>query len=335
MLIFVGVFPKIADYGAVWKTISRMTSLEVGSLLLVGVWNLLSYLPVLTSVLPGLTLRQAFVSTEATTAVANTVPAGGAVAIGLTYAMYSSWGFTGAEIVRSIIVSGVWNTFAKLAMPIIALALLVIQGDATGSLLIASLIGLAVLAGAVVVFALLLRSEQFARKVGEAMERVVARAYRLVGKSFDRDWGTAAVEFRENTVGLLEDRWLRITIATLVSHLSLFLVLLVCLRHVGVSEQEVSTVKAFAAFSFVRLLSALPITPGGVGVVELGYVAAMGAGQPDLVQAQIVAATLVFRAITYLLPIPLGIITWLYWRRNTSWRKPVPGRQEGVAAPAS
>jgi putative heme transporter len=257
------------------------------------------------------------------------------VAIGLTYAMYSSWGFTGAEIVRSIIVSGVWNTFAKLAMPIIALALLVIQGDATGSLLVASLIGLAVLAGAVVVFALLLRSEQFARKIGEAMERVVSRAYRLVGKSFDRDWGTAAVEFRENTVGLLEDRWLRITIATLVSHLSLFLVLLVCLRHVGVSEQEVSIVKAFAAFSFVRLLSALPITPGGVGVVELGYVAAMGAGQPDLVQAQIVAATLVFRAITYLLPIPLGIVTWLYWRRNTSWRKPVPGRAEGFAAPAS
>jgi uncharacterized protein (TIRG00374 family) len=185
------------------------------------------------------------------------------------------------------------------------------------------------------VFALLLRSEQFARKVGEVMERVVAWAYRLVRKSFDRDWGTAAVEFRENTVGLLEDRWLRITIATLVSHLSLFLVLLVCLRHVGVSEQEVSVVKAFAAFSFVRLLSALPITPGGVGVVELGYVAAMGAGQPDLVQAQIVAATLVFRAITYLLPIPLGIITWLYWRRNTSWRKPVPGSQEGIAAPAS
>ena len=337
VLIFVGVFPKIADYGAVWKTISNMTSLEIGTLLIVGIWNLLSYLPVLTSVLPGLTLRQAFVSTEATTAVANTVPAGGAVAVGLTYAMYSSWGFTGAEIVRSIIVSGVWNTFVKLGMPIIALAVLVLQGDATGSLITAALIGLAVLAGAVVLFALLLRSEQFARKIGEAMERVVARVYRLVGKSFDRDWGTAAVEFRQNTVGLLEHRWLGITVATLVSHLSLFLVLLVCLRHVGVSEQEVSVVKAFASFSFVRLLSALPITPGGVGVVELGYVAAMGAGQPDLVQAQIVAATLVFRAITYLLPIPLGVVTWLYWRRNTSWRKPAPqgSAAQGAAAPAS
>jgi putative heme transporter len=334
-LIFVGVLPKIADYGSVWKTVASMTWLEITSLVAVGLWNLFSYLPVLTAVLPGLTLRQAFVSTEATTAVANTVPAGGAVAVGLTYAMYSSWGFTGAEIVRSIIVSGVWNTFAKLGMPIIALALLVLAGGATAGLLTASLIGLAVLAGAVVAFALLLRSEQLARRIGAMLGRAVGKVYALLHRSFDRDWGAAAVEFRENTVGLLERRWLRLTVATLVSHLSLFVVLLLCLRHVGVSEHEVSTVKAFASFSFVRLLSALPITPGGVGLVELGYVAAMGAGQPDPVQAQIVAATLVFRAITYFLPIPIGVATWLFWRRNTSWRRAVGDGESAGGLPAA
>jgi putative heme transporter len=335
VLIFVFLLPKFADYGAVWKTITSMTWLEIASLFVVGLWNLFSYLPVLTAVLPGLTLRQAFVSTEATTAIANTFPAGGAVAIGLTYAMYNSWGFTGAEIVRSIIVSGVWNTFAKLGMPIIALGLLVLQGSATPGLVTASLIGLAVLVGAVVVFALLLRSEQLARAVGSTLGRMAGWFYRLIRKQYGRDMASAAVEFRENTVGLLERRWLRITIAVLVSHLSLFVVLLLCLRHVGVSEQEVSTVKAFAAFSFVRLLSALPITPGGAGIVELGYVAALGAGQSDIVKAQIVAATLVFRAITYFLPIPIGVGTWLFWRRNTSWRKPVGARTDAEGLPAA
>jgi uncharacterized protein (TIRG00374 family) len=320
-LIFVGVIPKVAAYSQVWKTITDMTWLEITTLLLAGAWNLFSYLPVLTTVLPGLRLREAFVSTEATTAVANTVPAGGAVAVGLTYAMYSSWGFTGAEIVRSIIVSGVWNTFLKLGAPVIALALLVVQGDATGGLIGAALIGVVVLIGAVIAFALLLRSEALARAVGTRMERVVAWCYRLVRKDFQRDWGTAAVEFRENTIGLLEHRWLWLTFVTMVSHLSLFLVLLLCLRHVGVGVHEVSTVKVFAAFSFIRLLSALPITPGGVGLVELGYLAVLGAGQPDPLKAQIVAATLLFRAITYFLPIPLGVGTWLFWRRNTSWRK--------------
>jgi uncharacterized protein (TIRG00374 family) len=326
-LIFVGVFPKIADYRAVWKTLTAMTQLEIGTLLLAGAWNLFSYLPVLTTVLPGLRLREAFVSTEATTAVANTVPAGGAVAVGLTYAMYSSWGFTGAEIVRSIIVSGIWNTFLKLGAPVVALALLAIQGDATGGLVGAALIGVAMLIGAIVVFALLLRSERLARTIGSGMERAIRWCYRLVGKDFERDWGTAAVEFRENTIGLLEHRWLWLTFVTMVSHVSLFLVLLLCLRHVGVSVDEVSTVKAFAAFSFVRLLSALPITPGGVGVVELGYVAGLAVGVPDPLKAQIVAATLLFRAITYFLPIPLGVGTWLFWRQNTSWRKTTQERR--------
>jgi hypothetical protein len=33
----------------------------------------------------------------------------------------------------------------------------------------------------------------------------------------------------------------------------------------GVSEQEVSAAEAFAVFAFSRLLSAVPITPGGSG----------------------------------------------------------------------
>jgi putative heme transporter len=337
--IFVGVIPKIADYSLVWSTIQSMTWLEVTSLALVGAWNLFSYLPVLVAVLPGLRLREAFVSTEATTAIANTVPAGGAVALGLTFAMYESWGFTNGEIVRSILVSGVWNTFAKLAMPVVALALLAWQGDATASLLGAAVVGVVALVASIVVFGLLLRSEALARKVGGALGRVAARVAHLVRRPWTRDWATGAAEFRSNTIGLLERRWLWLTLATLVSHLSLFLVLLLCLRHVGVSEQEVSTVRVFAAFAFVRLLAALPITPGGVGVVELGYVAALGVGLDSELKSQIVAATLVFRALTYFLPIPLGVGTWLFWRRNKSWRKTVADRARErtgtVAVPAA
>jgi putative heme transporter len=40
-----------------------------------------------------------------------------------------------------------------------------------------------------------------------------------------------------------------ITLATLVSHLSIYLVLLVALRHVGVSDAEVSWVQVLAWFA--------------------------------------------------------------------------------------
>ena len=43
-------------------------------------------------------------------------------------------------------------------------------------------------------------------------------------------------------------------------------------------------------------------------------------GLDDLTSAQVVAAILVFRAVTYLLPIPLGLISYIIWRVNSSWK---------------
>src|SRR5207342_1298741 len=138
-------------------------------------------------------------------------------------------------------------------------------------------VGLLVLAASIGLFALLLRSEALARRIGTTSGALCGSALRLIGRDQRPDWGDRAVAFREQTIGLLTGRWVWITLATILSHLSLFLVLLLALRHVGVSEHEVSTAKALAGFAFVRLLSAIPLTPGGLGVVELGLTAALGA----------------------------------------------------------
>ena len=53
-------------------------------------------------------------------------------------------------------------------------------------------------------------------------------------------WGEQAVDFRERTIAFLGVRWIPLTLTTVVSHLALWVVLLLCLRHVGVSEAEVS-----------------------------------------------------------------------------------------------
>jgi putative heme transporter len=61
--------------------------------------------------------------TQATTAVANTVPGGSAIGIGMTYSMLGSWGYSRSRTTTAVLVSGVWNSFIKLAMPVLALAL--------------------------------------------------------------------------------------------------------------------------------------------------------------------------------------------------------------------
>ena len=326
--IFVGVMPLIADYGDVFDTIRAMTWLEIGSLLLVGLWNLITYWFVLTAALPGLRLREAAVVNQASTAVSNTLPAGGAIGVGVTIAMLTSWGFTIAAIGRSAIVTGIWNNFVKLGMPVLALALLALEGGVTPTRLAAAAIGIAVLVAAVVLFALILKSDRLARAIGRGLGAVVDWARKLIRKSPTGDWDERASAFRTETIGLLEHRWMWLTLATLVSHISLYLVLLVALRHVGVSQEELSWITVFAAFAFVRLISALPLTPGGVGVVELGYAAVLTIGLDATTSAQVVAAILVFRAVTYLLPIPLGLVAYIIWRVNTTWKMSEEDRAE-------
>ena len=135
------VLPQIADLVEVWKQIQAMTSLEIAVLVLVAIWNLVTYWILLVICTPGLTYPQAVVVAESTTAVANTVPAGGAVSLGLTYAMLGSWGFSKSRITLSVLVSGIWNNFAKLAMPIVAVSLLALEGGAGGGRILSALIG--------------------------------------------------------------------------------------------------------------------------------------------------------------------------------------------------
>jgi uncharacterized protein (TIRG00374 family) len=323
--VFVYALPKFADYSSVWATITSMTWLELLTIAAIALWNLVTYWFVMVASLPGLNYWQAMKVNLTSTAIANTLPGGGALGVGVTTAMFSSYGFTPTQIGLSIVVSGVWNNFVKLGMPVVALALLALGGGVGGALVTAALAGVAGLVAAVVIFALILRSEEAAARIGNSIDPLVRRLTQLVRRRApSASTADALTRFRANTIVLLESRWLPLTVATLVSHVSLFLVLLVAMRHVGVSAAEVSWEECLAAFSFVRLLTALPITPGGLGVVELGATAALVAAGGD--REEVVAAVLVYRALTYLPPIPLGLVAYLFWRRGAK------GRAERVAA---
>ena len=334
LAIFAFALPQFADYGDVWDEIKAMTWRETVGLVAVALWNLATYWLVLVAVMPGLTIPQAMISNQASTAVANTLPGGGAIAVGVTYAMYRSWGFTKSQFALAAVVSGVWNNFVKLGMPVLALALLALEGEATPGRILAAVAGIGVLVGFIVVFGLFLARASLARRIGSFLGRLVSRARGWLKKPPVSDWGTAGMRFRSDAVGLLHDRWIRLTVSSLVSHVSLYVVLLVTLRAVGVGNGTLSWIQVLAVFAFVRLVSALPITPGGVGVVELGLTVGLQvAAGVDAFDAKIAAAVLVFRTITFILPIPLGALAYMYWRRNTSWRRSAADTDDGDEAP--
>ena len=331
--IFAYVLGSAADFSEVRRAISSMTGVELATLALAAVWNLATYWAVIVAATPGLTYPQAAVLVESTTAVSNAVPGGSAVAVGLTYGMLGSWGFSRSRSTLSVIVSGLWNSFAKLGLPVLALALVALQGNASPGRVTAGLFGIAAIVGSVTVFSLILRREAFARRAGDWFAAMVSRVRGRFGKGPVEGWGDAVAKFRSRTIGLVTHAWKRLTVATVVSHLSLYVVLLIALRHIGVSDQEVNWAEVLAVFAFVRLLTAIPITPGGLGVVELGLIAGLTTAGGE--EAEVVAAVLIFRGLTYLLPIPLGLLTYLFWRRNSSWRDSAPPLSPALAPAGS
>jgi uncharacterized protein (TIRG00374 family) len=314
----------------VWAAITAMTWRELAGLAVVAGWNLCTYAFVWMTVTPGLSFGRAMIMTQATTAITNTVPAGSAIGIGMTYAMLGSWGFSRSRTTIAVLVSGVWNAFAKLAIPVLALALVALQGQVSAARITAALLGIGGLIAAVVIFALMLRSERMAEKVGIISGRVTSRLLALIRRPPVRGWEIATVKFRNRTIDLLEHRWLPITAATLVSHLSLYLVLLVCLWDVGVSNAEVNWAEVLAVFAFARLATAVPFTPGGAGVVEAVLITGLTAAGGD--KPEVVAAVLVYRALTWALPILVGVFCLLWWRKQ-SLTHPTEATSSGATPP--
>jgi uncharacterized protein (TIRG00374 family) len=315
LVLVVGIFYfllKGIDLAEVWAQITAMTWQEDLLLAVAALWNLATYAFVWMSVTPELGFWRAMVMTQATTAVTNTVPGGSAIGVAMTYQILGGYGYSRSRTSVAVLVSGVWNAFAKLALPILALALVALQGGASGARVTAALLGIAGLAAAVVVFALMLRSEQYAERFGIWAGRVASRLLRLVRRPPVAGWELATVKFRSRTLELLEHGWVPITAATLVSHLSLYLVLLACLRAVGVSDAEVGWAEVLAVFAFARLATAIPFTPGGAGVVEAVLIAGLVAAGGD--REQVTAAVLVYRGLTWALPILVGVPCYLWWR---------------------
>jgi uncharacterized membrane protein YbhN (UPF0104 family) len=109
-----------------------------------------------------------------------------------------------------------------------------------------------------------------------------------------------------------------------------FVVFYVSLRALDVPPSQVSLVEAFAAWSFVRIIASIPITPGGIGVVELGMTGMLvGFGGNN---AGVVAAVLVFRFLTAVPTLLLGLAGALTLRRHRPPKPEIsPGPGDEVA----
>jgi uncharacterized protein (TIRG00374 family) len=321
---FFWLLPTIADYGSVWEVVKGMSWQWVVILLIVTAINLLTFAPPWMVALPGLRFLPALELTQASTALSIVVPAGMAAGMAGSWGMLRSWAFGTREITRALTLVGLWNQFLNLSFPIVAVFLLTITGAQTALLATAAFVGVAVLGVVVSGFVLVLATDGLAKGVGDVAARLANWTLGKIRRGPVTWSGVSFERFRDSAGELLRERWHALTIASLAGSLSVFAVLLVSLRALDVPSTEVSAVEAFAAWAFVRLLATVPITPGSIGVVELGLTSALvGFGGNN---AGVVAAVLVYRFLTVVPTILLGLIAAATGRRH----RPVVAADDAV-----
>ena len=310
---FAYVLPQIAAYGDVWAAVRELSRGWLAALLAATGLNLATFAPPWQAALPGLRFPQALALTQASTAVSIVVPGGAAVGMASSYAMLRSWGFASAAVARAVTVTGIWNQLANLAFPLVAVFGLAVNDRRHPLLTTAAFVGVGVLAVAVAGLALVLASPGLARDLGDLAARGVSRLRGALRRGPVTWAGESFVRFRRGSLDLLRRRWHVLTVATLAGHLTVFALLLVSLRALGVPSGQVTLDEAFAAWALVRILAAVPLTPGGIGVVELGLTAALvGFGGAN---AAVVAAVLVYRFLAVVPTLALGLLSALAWRR--------------------
>ncbi len=311
--IFGFVLPRIADYRDVIDVVAGLTWWEIVALAVATLWNVVTFAPPWRTAMPGLGLWRALVMTQASTAAASALPGGEAVGLGLGFGMLRAWGFRSGAIAAAVAVVTVMNTLAKVLLPVAALVGLLVTGRQGGLLGLLTVIGVAAIGLLLGAAIMALRTDASTRAFAARLERWGSRIPILRRRAVSGTLADRLSTFRRETFGLLRRRGFPLLAWTLIGHLSVFVVLLVALRAVGVSGGEVDFVEAFAAWALTRLLTAIPITPGGLGIVELGLTGALVAagGAND----EVVAAVLLYRLLTWLPPIVLGALAALLWRR--------------------
>ena len=288
-----------------------------GAAALVALWLLGLWVHsfVLTAAAPALSHRRALALNVTGSAVSNVVPLGGAAGVELNRRMMRAWGIDARAFTGYTFLTNLWDVGAKLVLPVVGvIALAHAGGPVTPQLRTAALVAGAGFVGLAAVAAALLASPRAAQVIGGATERVLRLGLRLIRRDRHLGLADALVDIRHQCAGLVATGWLRMS-AGMTGYIALQAVLLgLCLHLTGAGSTPADVL---AGFAVERLLTVVPITPGGVGIADLGLVGVLLTlgGDP----AGVTAAAILYRLFIFAVEIPVGggtLGVWLLGQRR-------------------
>jgi uncharacterized membrane protein YbhN (UPF0104 family) len=303
------LFPSIVEVLTSWEALFDLApewlavALGFEILSFVCVWELQRvalgtrrWFPVATSQLAG-------------NALGRVIPGGLAAAGALQYRMLVRAGVPGGRVASAVTAVSAILFATVLALPLLSLPAIVAGTPVAPGLAQAAYLGAGVfglmLAGGIIAFVW----DWPLTLTGGGTERLLNRTVRR--RRPVHGVGDRLLAERDGLRRAFGARWETALLAAGGKWILDYLALLACLRAVGAEPNPSLVLLAYVAAAFLGMV---PFTPGGLGFVEAGLtamlaLAGVGAGAA-------VVTTLAYRLVSFWLPIPVGGVAYVLFRRR-------------------
>jgi uncharacterized protein (TIRG00374 family) len=314
IFIFGFVLPQVIDYETVFEVLRNLEPQDYAIMIAAGLFLYIPEGALYAALMPGMGLRRGMSAWVGSTAVSTTIPGADLV---VRYGMYRSWDYTAERTMLGIVLSGLFDNIVKFSLPSIAvIAFLVLGVGDLGDFVWIAIIALAVLIVMAVVIVGMVRSESFTRWLASKSQSLANWGLGKIKRDPVDGLTLKIVGFRDLAIDIVRDSGARAMFFSTTGKLWAFVMLTLSLRIVGLDSETLSLGQIFIVWVIVLMITAIPITPGGVGIAAVAYIfffsKAIGNEYSDVIAAGIV----LFRLAQWFMPIPIGWVSVGLWRRQ-------------------
>ena len=250
-------------------------------------------------------------------AVTNTLPGGDAAGAAVQFSMLTTAGFDTDTAVGGLTAFSLLEVGGLLALPIFALPAVLAGVPVSRGLVHTALLGIAAFVLYAIFGVIVLHTDWPLAALGRVAQSLWNRLTR--GRRPVTGLDTRLLAERDTVRAVLGKNWRQAVVLTAGRLGFDYGCLLAALRATGASPQPSVVLLAYAAAGIIALL---PVTPGGLGIVEASLSGLLILAGVRASYA--VLATLAYRIASYWLPLLAGPPAYLLFRRR--YGRPVPRR---------
>lgn len=307
---FFVVLPSEVDWSEVWADIQALSLGQIVGLTVAGLLAMVALGWASKASLPKLTLYQGFESSATSQLSAFAFPPPADMAI--RFAMYRTYGFSDEQSAVAVLIAMVARYAMVVLMPLLGLALVLVTGQGTWT-------GFWWFLGVGIAFVIVMwliirvaRSESAAHATGRLLQRSANWLIRKFHRTPPEDLETSVVDFGGRTRGTIDTNGGSLVLSNLSWGLANALIMAMALRFSDLDQDAVSSAFVLLTAGLTMAINMLPIP--GKDALAVTWLAGILSLTSATDTSALGTALLLYRLVTWILPMPVGGITFFTWR---------------------